>query len=81
MPVNSINKKRGKNSTTEHKSPKYTILSSCKSPIDAPINPDINGLIGNAKKWTIGIAAETIIIMNETKTEINISLSRFYHLS
>ncbi len=69
--------KRGKNRTMAHNNPKYIILSSCKSPIEAPINPEINGLIGNAKKWTIGIAAEITIIMNETKIEINISLWRF----
>jgi len=55
-----------------HSSPKYIILSSFKSPIEAPTNPEINGLIGNAKKCTIGIAAETNIITNETKTETNI---------
>ncbi len=43
------------------------------SPIEAPINPERNGLIGKAKKWTIGITADTIIIRKETDTAININ--------
>ena len=57
--------------------PKYTIFSLSMSPNDAPINPAKNGLIGKAMKWTIGIAAETKIIMNEIETDNNILLLEY----
>ena len=49
--------------------PKYTIFSLSMSPKDAPINPAKKGLIGKAMKWTIGIAADTKIIMKEIVTD------------
>ena len=49
--------------------PKYTIFSLSMSPKDAPINPAKKGLIGKEMKWTIGIAADTKIIMKEIETD------------
>ena len=45
--------------------------------IDAPMNPAINGLIGKAIKWTIGITADTKIIMKEIVTDNNILLLEY----
>tara|TARA_B100000945_G_scaffold31093_1_gene21326 strand:- start:283 stop:429 length:147 start_codon:yes stop_codon:yes gene_type:complete len=39
------------------------------SPKDAPMNPAKKGLIGKAMKWTIGIKADTKIIMKEIETD------------
>ena len=76
IPVNSNSKNNGKNKVMADKIPKYTIFSSSMFPIEAPMKPDINGLIGKAIKWTKGIAADTTIIKNEVMTANNISNMR-----